>query len=61
MCRRFHTILACDRRTDGRTDGQTDGRTDGIAIASTGLAMRALQRSVKIQCLMATTAATIAQ
>ena len=26
------------------TDGQTDGRTDGIAIASTALAMRALQR-----------------
>ena len=29
------------------TDRQTDGQTDGIAIASTALAMRALQRAVK--------------
>jgi len=38
-CRRFDTIPACDRRTDGRTDG--------IGIASTALAMRALRRAVK--------------
>jgi len=30
------------------TDGRTDGQTDGIAIASTALAIRALQRAVKI-------------
>jgi len=30
------------------TDGLTDGQTDGIAIASTALAMRALQHAVKI-------------
>jgi len=30
------------------TDGQTDGQTDGIAVASTGLATRALRRAVKI-------------
>ena len=35
-CRRFDTIPACD------------GQTDGIAIASTALAMRALQRAVKM-------------
>jgi len=29
------------------TDRQTDGQTDGIAVASTALAMRALQRAVK--------------
>jgi len=39
MCSSFDTIPACDR--------QTDGRTDGIAIASTALAMRALQCAVK--------------
>ena len=43
-CRRFDTIPACDRRTDGRTDGQTDG----IAIAITALAMRALRHAVKV-------------
>ena len=43
MCRRFDTIPACDRQTDGRTDGQTDG----IAVASTALAMRALRCAVK--------------
>ena len=40
ICRRFDTIPACD--------GQTDGRTDGIAVASTSLAMRELQRGVRI-------------
>ena len=30
------------------TDGQTDRQTDGIAVANTALAMRALQRAVKI-------------
>jgi len=30
-------------------DGWTDGQTDGIAIASTALAMRALQRAVKTE------------
>jgi len=29
------------------TDRRTDGQTDGIAVASTALAMRALQRAVK--------------
>ena len=38
-CRRFDTLLACDR--------QTDRQTDGIAVASTALAMRALRRTVK--------------
>ena len=38
-CSRFDTIPVCDR--------QSDGRTDGIAVASTGLAMRALRREVK--------------
>jgi len=47
-CRRFDTILACGRRTDGRTDGQTGEQTDGIAVASTALAMRALRCTVKI-------------
>jgi len=42
-CRRFHTIPACD----GRTDRWTDRQTDGIAVASTALAMRALRRAVK--------------
>ena len=37
--RRFDTIPACDRRTDGQTDG--------IAVASTALAMRAWRRAVK--------------
>ena len=50
-CRRFNTIPACDRRTDGRTDGrtarQTDRQTDRIAVASTAVAMRALRRAVK--------------
>jgi len=32
-CRRFDTIPACDRQSDGRTDRQTDG----IAVASTAL------------------------
>jgi len=51
-CRRFDTIPACDRRTDGRTDGQTDG----IAVASTTLAMR---RAAKIdtECVYFTTMA----
>jgi len=35
------------RVTDGRTDGRTDRQTDGIAVASTGLAMRALRCAVK--------------
>ena len=39
--RRFDTIVACHRRTDGRTDGQTDG----IAVASIALAER---RAVKM-------------
>jgi len=43
MCRRFDTIPACDRQTDGQTDGQTHG----VAVASTALAMRALRRAVK--------------
>jgi len=43
-CRRFDTIPACDRQTDGRSDGQTDG----IAVASTALVMRALRRAVKM-------------
>jgi len=47
MFRRFKTIPAYDRQTDGRTDGRTDGQTDGIAVASTALAMRALRRAVK--------------
>jgi len=38
MCRRFDTIPACDR--------QTNGQTDGIAIASTALAMRALRHGI---------------
>ena len=38
-CRRFDTIPACARRTDGQTDG--------TAIASTALAMPALRRAVK--------------
>ena len=42
MCRRFDTIPACDRQTDGRTDGRN-------CLASTALAMRALRRAVKIQ------------
>ena len=52
MCRRFHTIPACDKQTDGRTDGrtdrdrQTDRQTDGIVVASTALAMQALRRAV---------------
>jgi len=46
MCRRFDTIPACDRRTDGQMDGQTDTQTDGTAVASTALAMRALRRAV---------------
>ena len=29
------------------TDGRTDRQTDGIAVASTGIAMRALRRAVK--------------
>jgi len=44
-CRRFDTISAWVGRTDGRTDGQTDG----IAVASTALAMRALQRAVETE------------
>jgi len=43
-CRRFDTIPACDRQTDGRTDGQTDG----IVGASTALAMRTLRGTVKM-------------
>ena len=39
-CRRFDTILACDRLTDRQTDG--------IAVASTALAMPALRRAVKM-------------
>ena len=39
MCRRFDTIPACDR--------WTDGQTDGIAVASTARAMPALRRAVK--------------
>jgi len=31
------------RVTDGQTDGRTDKQTDGIAVASTTLAMLALQ------------------
>jgi len=45
MYRRFDTIPACDRQTDGQTDGRTDG---GIAVASTALAMRTLRRAAKI-------------
>ena len=30
------------------TDRRTDGQTDGIAVANTALAMRALQRAVKM-------------
>ena len=42
-----------DRQTDGQTDWQTDRQTAGIAVASTALAMRALQRAVKktYQCI----------
>ena len=36
------------RVTDGQTDGRTDRETDGIAVASTALAMRALQRAVEM-------------
>ena len=36
-CRRFDTIPACDRRTDGQTDG--------IAVASTALAKRCAVKS----------------
>ena len=47
--RRFDTIPACD--------GRIDRQTDGIAIASTALAMRALQRALKndIYCFDLTT------
>jgi len=44
MCHRFDTKPARDRQADRRMDGQTNG----IAVASTALAMRALQRAVKI-------------
>jgi len=43
-CRRFDTIPACDRQTDGQTDRQTDG----IAVASTARAMRALRHAEKM-------------
>ena len=36
-------------------DRQTDGQTDGIAIASTALAMRALQRALRLAVKMADT------
>jgi len=35
--RRFDTVPACDRRTEGRTDGLTDGKLDlscSLCIAS---------------------------
>jgi len=47
MCRRFDTIPACDRRTEGQTNRQTDG----IAVASTALVTPALRRAVKTRCL----------
>jgi len=41
-------VLTQYRRViDGWTDGRTDGQTDGIAVASTALAIQALQRAVK--------------
>jgi len=54
-CTMLHAVVLTQywRVTDGWTDGLTDGRTDslrqtdGIAVASTALAMRALQRAVK--------------
>jgi len=52
MCRRFDTIPECDRWTEGRMDGQTDG----IAVASTALAIRALQRAVKTTMIIRKTA-----
>jgi len=35
------------RVSDGLTERQTERQTDGITVASTALAMRALQRAVK--------------
>ena len=41
-------VLTQYRRVAGRrTHRRTDGQTDGIAVASTALTMRALQRAVK--------------
>jgi len=42
-CRRFDTIPACVRRTNGRTDGQRDG----IAVASTALAKRRAVKTIE--------------
>jgi len=41
-CRRFDTIPACDRRTDGQTDRR-------IVVASTALAMRELRRALNTE------------
>jgi len=46
-CTVLHAIVLTQYRRV--TDVQTDGQTDGIAAASTALAMRALQRAVKIK------------